>query len=263
MRKKNKLIKLLTLLVSVTLLVGLFSTAGTAYADEDEDSEDGTSIPPGQMVRNGLSGPIVAVNVSSKYFLVETNFGIVQVCTNQTINASMIGQRVAVKIDKVEGGASMYAHNGTDNGTESEFGYIYRVATALQFKLIPSKGMNKHSWGTIESSGQGCYLVDEEGNQIPIACGNASGNVIGLVGGSGNGTSGNCTPLLLQTQQMSRILNRIELRLKQAEDEGDTKTQARLDKQLEKFGEKQLRLEEKKAERAAIRAEKAQKKGQK
>jgi hypothetical protein len=198
MKKKNKLFKLLTLLVSVTLLIGLFNTAGTAFADEnddtvyydeygneltdpynavecytenstlvacpvyvadeDDDSRDGKTIPPGQMIRNGLSGPVVAVNVSSEYFLVETNFGIVQVCTNQTINASMIGQRVAVKLGKTVGGASEYAHNGTGNAT----GNIYRVATALQFRLIPSKGALKHKWGSVESLGQGCIFIDEE-----------------------------------------------------------------------------------------------------
>jgi len=299
MKKKNKLIRLLTLLVSVALLVSLFSTTGTAFADdgddvyydeygneladpynavecytengtpvacpvydadedEDDDSEDGKSIPPGQMVRNGLSGLVVGENVTEGYFLVETNFGIVQVYTGEDV-ANMTGQRVAVKLGKVEGGASMYAHNGTGNAT----GNIYRVSTALQFRLIPSKGALKHKWGSVESLGQGCVFIDEEGNQIPVQCGNSSGNIIGLVGGSGNGTSGNGTPLLLQTQQMSKIRARIQLRLEQAENEGDGKTRARLQSQLEKFEEKQLRLEEKKAERATVRAEKAQKKGQK
>lgn len=273
MKGKNKPIKLITLAISVVLLVSLFGTTGTVFADENEDSDVEKSIPPGQMVRNGLSGPVVGVNVSSKYFLVETNFGIVQVCTNQTVNASMIGQRVAVKLGKVEGGASAYAQNGTDNvtgnvtgitanGTIMNYSNLYRVATALQFRLIPSKGAMKHKWGSLESLGQGCVFIDEDGNQIPVQCGNSSGNVIGLVGGSGNGTSGNVTPLLLQTQQMSRIRARIQLRLEQAEDEGDTKTQERLEKQLEKFEEKQLRIEEKRAERAAVRAGKAQKKGQ-
>jgi hypothetical protein len=256
---KKKIVRFLTLLVSAVLLVSLFSTAGIAFADEGEGSEDGKRIPPGQMVRNGLSGPIVGVNATSGYFLVETNFGIVQVCTNQTINASMIGQRVAVKLEKAAGGASAYAHNGTGNAT----GNIYRVATALQFRLIPSNGAKKHKWGTIESSGQGCYLLDQKGNQIPIACGNASGNVIGLVGDSGNGTGGNGTALLLQTQQMSKIRLRIQQRLEQADAEGDGKTYQRLQKQLEKFEEKQLRLEEKKAERAANKAEKGQRNGQK
>jgi hypothetical protein len=173
----------------------------------------------------------------------------------------MTGHRVAVKLVKVEGGASKYAHNSTDNGTASEYGNIYRVATALQFRLIPSDSAKKHKWGSVEPLGQGCVFIDEEGNQIPVQCGNSSGNVIGLVGGSGNGTSGNVTPMLLQTQQMSKILARIQQRIGQVEDEGDEKTRDRLQKQLEKFVDKQQRLEEKKVERAAIRAQKAQKKG--
>jgi len=242
-------------------------------ADEDNEPKGEKSIPPGQLVRNGLSGPVVAVNVTSQYFLVETKFGIVQVFTDADV-ANMTGHRVAVKLGKIEGGASAFAHNGTDNvtgnvtgitanGTVMQFGNLYRVATALQFRLIPSKGMNKHSWGTIESMNQGCFLVDEEGNQIQAVCGNSSGNVIGLISGSGNGTGGNATPLLLQTQQMSRILARIQLRLEQAENEDNEETQARLEKQLEKLEKKQLQLEEKRAERAAVRAEKAQNKGQK
>ncbi|UCD08602.1 MAG: hypothetical protein JSU79_09610 [Dehalococcoidales bacterium] len=263
MKGKKKLIRLFTLIISIILLVSLLGTAGTVFADEGDDTGDEKSIPPGQMVRNGLSGPVVGVNVTSGYFLVETKFGIVQVCTNQTVNASMIGQRIAVKLEKVDGGASMYAHNGTDNGTESEFGYIYRVARALQFRLIPSKSAMNHKWGTVESSSQGCVFVDEEGTQIPAVCGNSSGNVIGLIGGSGNGTSGNVTPLLLQTQHMGRILARIQLRLEQAEDEGDEKTYARLQRQLEKLNEKQLRLEAKRAEKAADKGKKGPKSGKK
>jgi hypothetical protein len=106
---------------------------------------------------------------------------------------------------------------------------------------------------------QGCVFVDEDGNQIPAACGNTSGNVIGLVGGSGNGTSANATPSLLKTQQMSRVQDRIRLRLEQAEDEGDGKTRMRLERQLAKFDAKQKWLEQRKAERAAARG---QKKGQ-
>ncbi|MFC1948022.1 hypothetical protein ACFLXY_08915, partial [Chloroflexota bacterium] len=248
MKRKNKTIRLLTLIMSVILLVSLFGTAGAAFAEEDDDSEDAKSIPPGQMVRNGLSGLVVGINVTSGYFLVETNFGIVRVESDIVKGytdeeaANMTGQRVAVKLEKVKGGVSEYAHNGTDNGTASEFGNICRVATALQFRLIPSKGAMKHKWGSVESLGQGCVFVDEDGNQIPAECGNSSGNVIGLVGGSGNGTGGNATALLLRTQQMSKIQNRIQLRLEQAENEGDGVTQARLQWQLRKFEDKQLRL---------------------
>ncbi|HEY93957.1 MAG TPA: hypothetical protein G4O15_03330 [Dehalococcoidia bacterium] len=268
MKRKNKSVRLLTLVISAILLVSLFGSAGTASADGDDDSDDKKSIPPGQMVRNGLSGYVVSVNTTAGYFLVETNFGIVQVDTDIVKEytdeeaTNMTGHRVAVKLEKVKGGASKYAQNGTDNGTASEFGYIYRVATALQFRLIPSNGAMKHKWGTVESLGQGCVFIDEEGTQIPVQCGNSSGNVIGLIAGSGNGTSGNSTPLLLQTQQMSKIRARIQLRLEQAENEGDGKIRERLQERLEKFEAKQQRLEERKAERAAIRAEKAQKKGQ-
>ncbi|UCD10068.1 MAG: hypothetical protein JSU79_05355, partial [Dehalococcoidales bacterium] len=87
MKKRNKVIRLITLAISVVLLVSLLGTGGIAFAEEDEDSGKAKSIPPGQMVRNGLSGPVVGVNVTSGYFLVETKFGIVQVCTNQTVNA--------------------------------------------------------------------------------------------------------------------------------------------------------------------------------
>ena len=59
------------------------------------------------------------------------------------------------------------------------------------------------------------------------------------------------------------IKDRIALKMiEQAEAEGDAKTCERLQNQLEKFEAKQLRLEERKAERPAVRAEKAWKKGQ-
>ncbi|UCC15967.1 MAG: hypothetical protein JSU58_06215 [Dehalococcoidales bacterium] len=313
MKKRNKVIRLITLAISVILLVSLLGTGGTAFADGDDDtvyydvkgnkledpcgfkgkcyiysenSSDNTTenltsvecpkctkknddsgekkrIPPGQMVRRGLTGYVVGVNVTDGYyyFLVETNFGIiVKVCTNQTtnqtVNATMIGKRVAVKLEKVEGGASEYAQNGTDNRTDNVTG-AYREANAIQFRLIPSKGGMKHKWGTVGPLGQGCIFEDEDGNQIPAACGNSSGNVIGLVGGSGNGTGGNGTAMLIQTQQMSRILNRIEQRIQQAEDEGDEVTLAWLQWKYKKFEAKQLRLEEQKA----ARAQKANKKG--
>jgi hypothetical protein len=244
--------------------------------DKEEDgSGNATRIPPGQLVRGGVSGPIVGIG--DGYVLIETNFGVVQIYTDEEVVESMIGQRVAIKLAKTAGGASGYARgdeeedteegddtSGDDTGGGDENGdsEYYRVATAEQFKLIPGKGTKKHSWGTVESTEEGCFFVDEDGNEIPIECGDTDEDVVGLIGGGDDengGTDENGgSPVLLGTEQTSKIQERIEKRLEQAEEEGDEKTLQRLQQQLERYEEKQLERQEKKAEREAARAEKAQ-----
>ncbi len=255
--------------------------------DETGDSSGDKPIPPGQLVRRGLSGPIVGVG--DGYVLIETNFGVVKVYTDEEVDESMIGQRVAVKLGKTEGGPSGVAGDDEEDGGEGQEGddtegtgdgdgdaesgeggdsneapddsAFYREATAEQFKLIPSKGTKEHRWGTIETTEEGCTFVDDEGNTIPTECGDTDEDVVGLVGG-GDDEDGDGTPELIGTEQTSKIQERIEARLAKAEEDGDDKTIQRLQQKLERYEEKQAERQARAEERAAARADKSQNKGQ-
>ncbi len=156
---KNKgLLRFLAVFITITLLATLGGTAvladeegdeleDTVYYDEDgnpledpynadtcydaegneipcpeeqEDSRGDKPIPPGQLVRRGLSGSIVGVG--DGYVLIETNFGVVKVYTDEEVDESVIGQRVAVKLGKTEGGASGIAGDDGEDGSEGQEG---------------------------------------------------------------------------------------------------------------------------------------------
>ncbi|MBN2239996.1 MAG: hypothetical protein JW712_09480 [Dehalococcoidales bacterium] len=223
--------------------------------DTGDDTGDEKSIPPGQLVRRGLSGPIM--EVGDGYIVIETNFGLVKVYTDEEVDESMVGQRVAVKLSKNERtstatGIESAGDNATATQTRSQY---YRETEAEQFKLIPTKAKNEHRWGTVESTEEGCFFVDDQGNQIPTECSGSDEDVIGLVGESENGTG--AEPALLGSEQASKIQVRIQQRLARAEEEGDQKVLQRLQTQLERYEQKQLERQEKKEARIAERAEKA------
>lgn len=266
--------RLISYSVTMVFVASVFCLPGTvALADEgdnvtdnvtalfnEDDTREGTPVPPGQMVRRGVSGPIV--EVGDGYFVIETNFGLVKVYTAGEVDESMIGQRVAVKLEKTDRTAGVNNGTGTgDNVTTSNVtasqNRFYREVDAEQFKLIPSRSTKEHRWGTVEETEAGCFFVDGDGNEIPTECTESDEDVIGLVSTeSGNTSDGQ--PVFFGTEKTSKIQTRIQQRLAKAEEEGDEKVTKRLRDQLDRYEEKQVERQEKKEVRIKVRAEKSQ-----
>jgi len=272
----------LTTLILITVFISSASTMVLAQTDNITDNithntSDNTSdnitgkstgrgekdIPPGQLKRRGLSGQIVAVGEGSVF--IQTNFGLVEVFIDTEVDDSLIGQRMAVKLAK-EKDEDSGSDTGTTSGNVTDEGgstdnvsgglSVYRVATAEQFKLIPGKGSRQHKWGSVEETESGCTFVDDDGNSIPFECG-TSGNGTGqMVGLATDNETDNGGTTFVGFENTSRIEARITARIARAEDEGDTKTLECLQRQIERYQEKQVERQIRAEEREARRAEK-------
>ena len=174
--KKRLVMRLTTPLIILILIAVFIGPAGSIVLAQTDNATDNITditdnitdnitgrgkgrIPPGQMIRSGLVGQIVAVGDNGTVFI-QTNFGLVEVFVDMAVDESLIGQRIAVKLAKTPGGASGLARGGTSGNVSGEGAtdntssslQVYRVATAEQFKVIPDKAAKKHLWGTIEDT---------------------------------------------------------------------------------------------------------------
>jgi len=191
-------------------------------------------IPPGQMVRRGLSGPIEGIGTDAGqgtemlFLLIRTNFGIVKVYVPASLGlmtSDFDGDpppRVAVKLAKMPGGASGFAPGQSQN-TDSTGEEPYRVEVAERIKVIPGQASRSHEWGAEE---------------------------IAIVQGEGSGKQ------FKGFEQTYRIISRLEALIGQAKDAGDEGFTKRLEQRLEKQKEKQQRLLEKAQEHASDKANK-------
>jgi len=161
-------------------------------------------VPPGQMVRRGLSGPIEKVVGTVEapdmlFLLIRTNFGLVKVYVPDNLvpaEGFAVGQRVAVKLapDNIK-----VDHEGASvqQGQEEP----YRVAVAEQVKIVPVQASRSHTYGAEEIT-----VVQDSGSGKQIK---------GLV-------------------QRNSILTRLEALIDEADDTGNEALEERLQQRLEK-----------------------------
>ncbi|MDA0232110.1 MAG: hypothetical protein O3B04_07000 [Chloroflexi bacterium] len=101
-------------------------------------------VPPGQMVRRGLSGEVVSVSDSG--FVVETRHGNVLVLVN---DATVIKQPPDGEVDlsAVQVGGKvgvLLAKPAEDDATPSDGTTVFRTATALKVVIVPTKATREH-----------------------------------------------------------------------------------------------------------------------
>jgi len=166
-------------------------------------------VPPGQMVRRGLSGPIEKVVGTVEapdmlFLLIRTNFGLVKVYVPDNLvpaEGFAVGQRVAVKLapDNIK-----VDHEGASVQQGQEEPYrvaVAEVAVAEQVKIVPVQASRSHTYGAEEIT-----VVQDSGSGKQIK---------GLV-------------------QRNSILTRLEALIDEADDTGNDALEERLQQRLEK-----------------------------
>ena len=215
--------------------------------DTDDGPRGDKPIPPGQLIRRGINGTIVAVGEG--FVVIETKFG------NVTINVGdssgfEIGDRFAALLDR----SPLPPSDATDttDGTSDASGTTdsFRTVTALRVKKIPGKPLRAHLRSVVVDSatdtddGDTLTILDDDGNEIELQNDGASGTLDGedtilLIMGQGVGP-----PVVIGGITSSSVQKRLEKLLQEASPERQAKLEGLIQKRLERLEARLQRIED-------------------